>query len=144
MRPPVAGHAVASPGYLAADAVVIGTGAGGGPAAAVLADPSALRIIFRNLIENTARHSQSAQARVRVERRDATVCVSFADTGEGFSGDPRSLGALFFRGARSQGAGVGLYLVQSLMHLMGGRAEFASGGPGFETRLHFRRAEELP
>ncbi len=115
-----------------------------GEAPLVLADPSALRIIFRNLIENTARHSHSAQARVRVERRDSTVCVSFADTGEGFSGDARSLGALFFRGARSQGAGVGLYLVQSLMHLMGGRAEFGSAaGAGFEARLHFRRAEEM-
>ena len=116
-----------------------------GEAPLVLADPSALRIIFRNLIENTARHSHSAHAEVRVERQDSTVCVSFADRGEGFSGDAHSLGALFFRGARSQGAGVGLYLVQSLMRLMGGRAEFGSGaGRGFEARLLFRRAEEMP
>lgn len=112
----------------------------------VLADPSALQIIFRNLVENTARHSQTpgAQAHVRVERLTDEVCVSFADDGAGFSEDARKLGALFFRGSRSQGAGVGLYLIQTLMHLMGGRAEFnASPARGFETRLHFRRAEEL-
>lgn len=112
----------------------------------VLADPSALQIIFRNLIENTARHSQAAdaRARVRIERADRTVCVSFADEGVGFRGERQRLGALFFRGERSQGAGVGLYLIQSLMRRMGGRADFNVGsGPGFETRLTFRRAEDF-
>jgi hypothetical protein len=36
-----------------------------------------------------------------------------------------------------------LYLIRLLMQRMGGRAEFMSRpGAGFETRLHFRRAEE--
>jgi signal transduction histidine kinase len=111
----------------------------------VLADPSALQIIFRNLIENTARHASAAaaHARVAIDSREDGICVAFTDDGQGFAGDGRHLGSLFFRGARSQGAGVGLYLVRSLMQLMGGRAEFNTGpGPGFETRLHFRRAEE--
>lgn len=111
----------------------------------VLADPSALQIIFRNLVENTARHAQAerAQAHVRFERRADEVCVSFADDGAGFTEDATQLGALFYRGARSHGAGVGLYLIQALMRLMGGRAEFnAAPARGFETRLHFRRAEE--
>lgn len=111
----------------------------------VLADPSALQIIFRNLIENTARHaqSQSARARVSLESRPREVCVAFADDGSGFEGDDRRLGSLFFRGSRSHGAGVGLYLIQTLMELMGGRAEFNTNhGSGFETRLHFRRAED--
>ena len=57
--------------------------------------------------------------------------------------DPQRLGALFFRGQRSQGAGVGLCLIRMLMQRMGGWAEFDSRpGAGFETRLHFRRAEE--
>jgi signal transduction histidine kinase len=111
----------------------------------VLADPSALSIIFRNLIENTARHARAerAQAHVRFERGADEVCVSFADDGAGFTEDAARLGALFYRGSRSQGAGVGLYLIQTLMRLMGGRAEFnAARTRGFETRLHFRRAEE--
>ena len=109
----------------------------------VFADPSALRIIFRNLVDNTARHSQAtpAHARVRIDRQSNEVCVSFKDDGVGFAGDPRKLGDLFFRGTRSQGTGVGLYLVQSLMQLMGGRAEFHVGS-GFEAKLHFQRAED--
>lgn len=111
----------------------------------VLADPSALQIIFRNLVENTARHARTERARahVRLERHAEEVCVSFADDGAGFTEDAAKLGSLFFRGSRSQGAGVGLYLIQTLMRLMGGRAEFnAAAARGFETRLHFRRAEE--
>jgi signal transduction histidine kinase len=113
--------------------------------ALVLADRSALEIIFRNLIENTARHSDSTPARARIAAREngAEVVVSFTDAGRGFAGEAQRLGSLFFRGQRSQGAGVGLYLIRMLMQRMGGRAEFDSRpGAGFETRLHFRRAEE--
>ncbi len=112
----------------------------------VLADPGALQIVFRNLVENTARHSQAtdARARIRIERREDSVSVTFADDGVGFTGERTRLGVLFFRGSRSQGAGVGLYLIKSLMRRMGGRADFnVGGGPGFETRLTFRRAEEM-
>ncbi|HSC06351.1 MAG TPA: HAMP domain-containing sensor histidine kinase [Steroidobacteraceae bacterium] len=113
--------------------------------ALVLADRSALEIIFRNLIENTARHSDSTPARARIAAREngAEVVVSFTDAGRGFAGEAQRLGSLFFRGQRSQGAGVGLYLIRMLMQRMGGHAEFDSRpGAGFETRLHFRRAEE--
>ena len=113
--------------------------------ALVLADRNALKVIVRNLVENTLRHSQStpAQARIAIERAADTVTVSFADRGRGFSGDSLRLGTLFFRGERSQGAGVGLYLIRMLMRRMGGDAEYRSQpGTGFETRLVFRRAEE--
>ncbi len=115
--------------------------------ALVLADRSALEIIFRNLIENTVRHSQSTPARAQIAAREdgAELVVCFTDAGQGFGGDADRLGSLFYRGQRSQGAGVGLYLIRMLMQRMGGRAEFASrAGAGFETRLHFRRAEETP
>jgi signal transduction histidine kinase len=113
--------------------------------ALVLADRSALEIIFRNLIENTARHSESTPARAHIgaHQNGPELVVSFSDAGQGFGGDAERLGSLFFRGQRSQGAGVGLYLIRLLMQRMGGRAEFMSRpGAGFETRLHFRRAEE--
>jgi signal transduction histidine kinase len=113
--------------------------------ALVLADRSALEIIFRNLIENTARHSESTPARAHIgaHQNGSELVVSFSDAGQGFGGDAEQLGSLFFRGQRSQGAGVGLYLIRLLMQRMGGRAEFMSRpGAGFETRLHFRRAEE--
>ena len=52
--------------------------------------------------------------------------MCFTDAGQGFAGDAGRLGSLFYRGQRSQGAGVGLYLIRMLMQRMGGRAEFAS------------------
>lgn len=116
-----------------------------GPDALVLADRSALEIIFRNLIDNTARHSRSTPARARITAREhaAGLVVSFADEGKGYPGDPAQLGTLFLRGENSRGAGVGLYLIRILMHRMGGRVEFSSRpGAGFETHLHFQRAEE--
>jgi signal transduction histidine kinase len=129
----------------AARAVQIELSASNPDGALVLADRSALEIIFRNLIENTARHSDSTPARAHIASREngTEVVVSFTDAGRGFAGEARRLGSLFFRGQRSQGAGVGLYLIRMLMQRMGGYAEFDSRpGAGFETRLHFRRAEE--
>jgi len=111
----------------------------------VLADRNALKVIVRNLFENTRRHSQATPARmlIAIVSEPATVTVSFADEGRGFSGDPLLLGTLFFRGERSQGAGVGLYLIRMLMRRMGGDARYHSRpGAGFETQLIFRRAEE--
>ena len=115
------------------------------PDALVLADRSALEIILRNLIENTIRHSKLLPAKVRITAReyDTALVVSFMDGGEGYGGDPAQLGALFMRGERSRGAGVGLYLIRVLMQRMGGDAKFSSRpGWGFETHLHFQRAEE--
>ena len=89
----------------------------------MLADRNALKVIVRNLFENTLRHAQAtpARARIAIASEPTTVTVSFADQGRGFSGDPLQLGTLFFRGERSQGAGVGLYLIRMLMRRMGGR-----------------------
>ncbi len=112
----------------------------------VLADPNALQIILRNLVENTVRHSQTvpARAHISIVEEPAHLCVTFADEGRGFTGDTRQLGSLFFRGAASHGAGVGLYLIRTLMERMHGRATFAPRpGSGFETRLYFRRSEEV-
>jgi signal transduction histidine kinase len=116
-----------------------------GPDALVLADRGALEIILRNLIENTIRHSHltPARARITARRNESSLVISFVDQGQGYGGDPSQLGSLFTRGERSRGAGVGLYLIRALMQRMGGRAEFSSRvGAGFETHLHFQRAEE--
>jgi signal transduction histidine kinase len=115
------------------------------PGPLVLADPSALQVIFRNLMENTMRHAQAeaAHARVSVADDGGHLCVSFTDDGRGFGGDSRQLGSLFFRGAGSHGAGVGLYLIRTLMTRMGGRVVFnAQPGNSFVTQLYFLRAEE--
>ncbi len=114
-------------------------------AALVLADPSALQVIFRNLLDNTLRHSKTTPARLQVSMRQEGdyLHVTATDGGNGFSGDARQLGTLFFRGGGSHGTGVGLYLIRTLMERMGGSATFAAdSNAGFQVDLHFRRAEE--
>jgi signal transduction histidine kinase len=111
----------------------------------IRADPGALQVILKNLLENSRRHAGSAASerapsvRLTAERRAGWVVLHYRDDGPGFTGDHRRLGRLFYKGHDSPGAGVGLYLVSMLMKRMGGRAEFA-GRSGFETELWFRHA----
>jgi signal transduction histidine kinase len=106
---------------------------------AVEADPAALQVILRNLLENSIRHSRRSPVKVELQARTrgSEVELRVRDDGEGFRGDARRIGRLFEKGPGSQGAGVGLYLVDMLMSRMGGRASFAAG-PGFEVVLSFR------
>ncbi len=104
------------------------------------ADPAAIQVIFRNLLENSLRHSRRESVHVELVSRvngDGTVSVTCRDDGTGFAGDARTLGEPFEKGAQSQGAGVGLYLVRILMERMGGKAHFGQG-PGFPVELRFR------
>jgi K+-sensing histidine kinase KdpD len=56
--------------------------------------------------------------------------------------DSKLLGKLFYRGSHSQGAGVGLYLIKTLMNKMSGDAKFQSIGDGqkgeFIAELRFK------
>jgi signal transduction histidine kinase len=100
----------------------------------VSADPAALQVILKNLLENSIKHSKRIP--VVVDVRAGNGFISFQDNGGGYAGNTRRLGELFFRGAGSQGSGVGLYLVQVLMRRMGGDAVFSNEG-GFRVDLHF-------
>lgn len=107
----------------------------------VFVDPDLFVFILRNLRENAIRHSQSDAPAMILETTSSAsfVKISFYDSGAGYSGDTAELGQLFQKGTKSPGAGVGLYLVKTLMQRMGGRAAFKNGR-GFEVELFFRRA----
>ncbi len=105
------------------------------------ADPTALQILFKNLFENSVRHS--GRDRVRVEIRtlspnDQTIQVLFQDNGSGYSGNSKDLGVLFQKGPGSSGTGVGLYLVRTLMERMNGQLSYGSGS-GFGVVLSFQK-----
>ena len=116
------------------------------------ADPSALQIIFRNLFENSIKHSKQERAQVRVyseSTQDGWVSLIVEDQGAGFLEDEQKLGTLFYKGTQSTGTGVGLYLIRSLMRKMGGQAQFmasalsrtsifSSPHSGFCVLLRFR------
>ena len=106
------------------------------------ADPSALQIIFRNLFENSMKHSKLERTRIQVSTQimqKGGVRILVQDLGEGFSAESQRLGTLFYKGPQSTGTGVGLYLIRSLMKKMGGHAQFSSHpGQGFQVQLLFQ------
>ncbi len=124
----------------------------------VYADPAALRGIFRNLLENAVKHGHDGTRKLEVliesldekntshERqgsaRRALFCLRFSDNGKGVNEAHHKFGILFEKGKNSSGAGVGLYLVKTLMERMGGQAKFVSQNSGFRVDLIFRKVVE--
>jgi signal transduction histidine kinase len=112
----------------------------------VLADQSALMTVLKNLIENSVKHSGKKPVGIHIEVLESgktEVVISIRDDGVGSGVDFKRLGELFYKGPKSTGAGVGLYLVSSLMEKMGGVAEFRKHPDGFQTVLTFRTGGSL-
>ncbi|MBL9127731.1 MAG: HAMP domain-containing histidine kinase [Verrucomicrobiales bacterium] len=115
--------------------------------ARVLADPAAVQIILRNLLDNCAWHAEGDPLRVEVSSRAASgsVVLTVRDHGKAPAAPVHAPGTLFEKGPKSRGAGVGLYLVRVLMQRMGGHAAFRclaspTDGTGFQVDLVFQEA----
>jgi PAS domain S-box-containing protein len=82
-----------------------------------------LSSVFDNLLSNAVRHSDRESPTVTVEAdvRDGTVRIAVADDGPGVPDDRKT--EIFARGERSvesNGSGLGLYLVSTLVDAYGG------------------------
>lgn len=87
-----------------------------------------LSSVFRNLLENAVVHNDSASPEVVVAATadEETVRVAVADDGPGVSDDQKE--TVFGKGEQglaSEGTGIGLYLVQSLVSNYGGTVRVA-------------------
>ncbi len=111
---------------------------------AALADPRSVRLVLSNLIDNAVKSSVAeggANVRVAVRRDGANVRLDVEDDGLGFGADDREhLFTRFWRAEvelrrRTSGTGLGLYLVERLVRLDGGRVDAASDGPGRGARF---------
>lgn len=113
------------------------------PGLEMLADPLALDVILRNLLDN------ALAAVIPVggggiaftgRRTDGSIELTVRDSGVGFrpSDGPR-LFEKFTRlqpgGGSYHGTGLGLYIVRRMMHLMGGRVRAESEGVGHGARF---------
>ena len=102
------------------DAVIVTDGSI--PATSVLANEM-LDSVFRNLLKNAVQHNDAAvpEVHVSVTDRGDTVAVRVADNGPGIPDDRKN--AVFGKGESgldSQGTGVGLHLVRTLVENYGG------------------------
>jgi len=99
------------------------------------ADPTALRQVLANLVENAVRHTARGGVTVRTRRTERGVTLAVIDTGSGIA--PEHLGRIFERfyrvdAGRSRqegGTGLGLAIVKHLVEAHGGtvRAESVLG-----------------
>lgn len=117
------------------------TGAG-----SVSADEALLRIVLTNLVSNALRHTPRGGG-ITIHIAPANVAgtsISVADTGSGIAGEhlhrifDRFYRADAARGEGSEGAGLGLALVHSILNLHGGDVTVESTqGAGTTFRLSF-------
>lgn len=100
----------------------------------IMADELSLKMIFRNLFENTQRHNKKAHLiHIFVKRHGDEVEIIYDDFGEKFSGELSHLGELFYKYNSTKGSGIGLYLIKNLVRKMNGEFQILN-----EERLQFK------
>jgi two-component system, sensor histidine kinase and response regulator len=113
----------------------------------LVGDPTRLRQVLLNLIDNAIKFTHSGEVVVHVSERGQTgkevlLDVSVFDTGIGIPKEKlRSIFAAYDQGdagisRRYGGTGLGLAVTARLVHLMGGKIEVKSQ-PGRGSRFHF-------
>ena len=88
--------------------------------------------VFRNLLNNAVQHNDSEQPVVEIscERGEGAVTVAVADNGPGIPDEQKE--TVFGKGERglgSQGTGIGLYLVDTLVDQYGGTVRVRDNEP---------------
>lgn len=113
------------------------------PSIEVAAD-ELLGIAIGNLIQNSVKHSDNQTPNVDLSFRttDDYATVEVSDDGPGI---PETLGEdvyeLGAKGRESQGTGLGLFLVKSLVENYGGDLQMESGDGGTTAKIQLERAE---
>ncbi|MBK6455150.1 MAG: HAMP domain-containing protein [Gemmatimonadetes bacterium] len=117
----------------------------------VHADPTALRQVLANLVDNALRHTTAGSVTIAAAREDGGVRLSVRDTGSGISAEhlPRIF-ERFYRvdAARSRhegGTGLGLAIVKHMVEAHGGRVTADStAGLGTTVSAYFPDLTAFP
>ena len=110
--------------------------------ATMIGDPSMLRVLLLNLIENATRYSPPGEG-VLIRLRDAAgiAVIEVTDHGPGIPAAEREqVFERFYRSANEGSggtAGLGLSIVQAIVELHGGVVEAADADPGTVIRMRF-------
>jgi PAS domain S-box-containing protein len=93
-----------------------------GGASLVSADPDMMRVVFQNLLINSA-HAMQGKGRIRVavERADSTCQIAFVDAGPGIPSDLRGKVFTPFFTTKTRGSGLGLPTVKRLIEAHNGQ-----------------------
>lgn len=107
-------------------------------------DPTKLKVILKNLIENAVKFTEAGRVTVAVDTHNGHVDIAVTDTGIGIA--PEALSIIFepFRQIENpltrqyRGVGLGLYVVRRMLELLGGTISVTSTlgqGSTFRVRL---------
>jgi signal transduction histidine kinase len=92
-------------------------------------DPSLLRRMVRNLLDNAAKHAGGA-TRIHVDRQGGSATLAIEDQGPGVREiDPEKVFEPFYRSGGS-GTGLGLAIVRQIAQAHGGNVRYRPGGEG--------------
>lgn len=99
----------------------------------IFIDPSQLKLIIENLIDNAIRYvKDKGTVEISLKRRESNVYFEVKDSGVGIPGrDRKYIFQKFFRARnilkyRTQGTGLGLYIAKSMIDQAGGKMGFKS------------------
>jgi signal transduction histidine kinase len=98
-------------------------------------------LVFRNLIENAIRYTQSGGIRMDLTRQGTQIVFSIEDTGVGI--DEATMQKLFTEGGKgahsteinAESTGYGLFVAKRIVEAHGGIISAASKGPGLGSRF---------
>ncbi|GAI06183.1 unnamed protein product, partial [marine sediment metagenome] len=99
----------------------------------VFTDPSLLKLVVENLIDNAVRYTKGkGKVKISLERREKDLFFKIKDSGVGIpKKEQRYIFQKFFRAEhilkeRTRGSGLGLYVCKSIIEKLGGKIWFES------------------
>ena len=99
----------------------------------ILADPSQLKLVVENLLDNAIRYVKAkGKVEVKLEKQNKSIYFEVKDNGVGIpKEDQKYIFQRFFRSAnvmrhQTEGSGLGLYIAKSIVEKSGGKIGFES------------------